>query len=69
MYVGFEAVVLVGEETRKPKEIIMRSAMLTVLIVATVYILVTLGFLGAINWSALGIPQEIGVPLANSQLL
>lgn len=57
MFVGFESVVLVGEEVKEPEKIIMRSAMATVAIIAIIYILVITAFIGAVDWGALGVPK------------
>ncbi len=65
MFVGFEGLVLVGEEVKEPRKIIMKAAMLTVVIVSIVYLLVMSSFIGAVKWSALGIAEKDWSSLAN----
>ncbi len=72
MFVGFESVVLVGEEVKEPEKIIVRAAMATVAIVTTIYILLIVSFTGAIDWEGLGIARgdwgalgELSSPLAD----
>ncbi|MCS7111455.1 MAG: APC family permease [Ignisphaera sp.] len=54
MFVGFESIVLVGEEVREPEKTIAKSAMATVSIITIVYILIMTAFVGAIDWEGLG---------------
>jgi APA family basic amino acid/polyamine antiporter len=72
MFVGFESLVLVGEEVKKPAETIKRAAIATLIVVSLVYILVILGFIGAVNWAKLGLKSgnwsslsSLSAPLAD----
>jgi len=72
MFLGFEGVVLVGEEVKEPKKTIMKAAILTVIIVSAIYLLIMATFMGSIDWSALGFAEkdwaslsELSAPLAD----
>jgi len=58
MFVGFEGIVLVGEEVKAPEKTIMKSAIATIAIVSIIYILLMTSFIGSINWGGLGIAEK-----------
>jgi len=65
MYVGFESIVIVGEEVREPVKNIVRGMMLTVTIVTLIYILTSFSFIGIIDWKSLGLSEGDWGSLAN----
>jgi amino acid transporter len=72
MFLGFESIVLVGEEVKEPKETIMKAAIATIAIVSLIYMLLMVSFIGSVNWGALGLAEkdwgslsELSAPLAD----
>ena len=65
MFVGFESIVLVGDEVKRPAETIARSALATVLIVSALYTLLIASFVGSVD---LGRAGPRGGRLAGAQL-
>lgn len=57
MFVGFESLVLVGDEVRRPSETIVKSALVTVLTVSALYTLLIASFTGSISWAGLGLRE------------
>jgi amino acid transporter len=64
-YVGYADIALVGEEVRSPVRTIPRSILISVLVVAVLYIALQTGILGVIPWHSLFGPG--GAPTAASQ--
>jgi basic amino acid/polyamine antiporter, APA family len=54
-FTGFEAASIPAEEVKDPKRTIPRATILSVLIVAGIYALVAVAFIGGIRWGALSI--------------
>ncbi len=65
MFGGFESLVLVGEEVKEAEKTIRRSALTTILTISIIYLLVMISFVGAINWSGLGLKAKSWGDLAN----
>ncbi len=65
MYVGFESIVIVGEEVKEPAKNIVRGMILTVIIVTIIYILTSFSFIGIIDWRSLGLAEGAWESLAN----
>lgn len=53
-YLGFEDIVNVSEETKKPKRVIPRALLLSILITTVIYILVSISVVSILPWQALG---------------
>ncbi|MGC8568192.1 MAG: APC family permease [Candidatus Micrarchaeia archaeon] len=71
-FTGFESVVIPGEEVKNPKRDIPLAMIATVVIVTAVYMLISIAFVGAIRWQALGIQKgnwadvgNLSSPLSN----
>jgi amino acid transporter len=60
-YLGYNASSNVGGEVRRPERVIPRSILLSILLVASLYIVMQIGILGAIPWQSV-------VPLADGSL-
>ncbi len=61
-FIGFEDMANVAEEVKKPKKTLPRAIILTVLITAVIYILVSLSSIRILNWEELG---QSAAPLAD----
>ncbi|MFA6119666.1 MAG: amino acid permease [Parachlamydiales bacterium] len=57
-FTGFEAITIPGEEIKNPSKTIPWAMILTILIVAIVYCLIALIFVGMINWQNLGLEPK-----------
>jgi amino acid transporter len=64
-YVGYADVALLGDEVIAPRRTIPRSIVISVLLVAALYILLQIGVLGAVGWHSL--LDAHGRPTAQSQ--
>jgi len=64
-YVGYSDVALLGDEVVRPQRTIPVSIVLSVLLVAILYVLLQLGVLGAVPWRSL--LDAHGVPTAQAQ--
>lgn len=53
-FIGFEAIVNIAEETKDPKKTLPRAIILSILITATIYILVSLAAIQILSWQELG---------------
>ncbi|EPA06820.1 APC family permease [Candidatus Nitrosarchaeum limnium] len=60
-FIGFEDMANVAEEVRNPKKIIPRAIILSVIISGTIYVLVSLAVVRAVNWEDLSLSSA---PLA-----
>jgi len=58
MFLGFESIVLVSEEVKEPEKTIRISAIMAIVIVALIYTLNVLTFMGSINWNTLGFAEK-----------
>jgi len=74
-YTGFEAIVVPSEEVKNPAVTIPWAMILTMLITIVAYLLVTVAFLGMIDWQGLGLAShdwegigKLDFPLANVAL-
>jgi amino acid transporter len=54
-YTGFESVVIPSEEVKNPGKTIPRAMIITVLAVIAIYVLISVAFVGMINWKGAGI--------------
>ncbi len=61
-FIGFEDMANVAEEVKKPKKTLPRAIILTVLITAVIYILVSLSSIRILNWEEL---SQSAAPLAD----
>lgn len=61
-FIGFEDMANVAEEVRKPKKIIPKAIMLSILITGVIYVLVSLAAVRVVNWADLG---QSAAPLAD----
>ena len=61
-FIGFEDMANVAEEVKKPKKTLPRAIILSVLITAIIYILVSLSSVRILNWEELG---QSSAPLAD----
>ena len=61
-FIGFEDMANVAEEVKKPKKTLPRAIILTVLITAAIYILVSLSSIRILNWEEL---SQSAAPLAD----
>lgn len=66
-YVGYSAAALLGDEVREPSRTIPRAVIISVLLVAILYLALQIGVLGAVPWRSL--LDAHGVPTAESQYL
>ncbi len=60
-YIGFDAISVMGEESKNPQRDLPRSMMLSLIICTVVYILLTLVLTGALNYTQY---ENVGDPLA-----
>lgn len=61
-FIGFEEIVKLAEETRRPEEILPRALLFAIAITTTLYVLVALASVSVLNWNVLG---ATSAPLAD----
>ncbi len=66
-YAGYADAALLGEEVRRPQRTIPLAILLSVLLVAVLYVLLQIGVLGAVPWRSL--LDAGGVPTAQAQYI
>lgn len=62
-FLGFEQIVNVAEETKRPRKVLPRAIMLSVVISTAIYILISISVVGLQNWSVL---SGSNTPLADA---
>lgn len=65
-YLGFRQALEYGGEAKNPQRDIPRATIYSVLIGLVIYTLLQIGFIGALNWSAIGIPAGAWAKLGTS---
>lgn len=62
-YIGFENIVTLSDETKKPRKVIPKALILSIAITTIVYILISISAIGLVGWQGL---SESDAPLATA---
>jgi len=67
-YIGFEDIVNIAEETKKPRKILPKALILAIVITTVLYVLTSISVVSIVNWKDLS-QSEAPLALAASQVL